>query len=250
VTAPEGGQLGGHQAGGHRRNADAGRHRPDQAVDASADTGGAERQPGALERAADLGPGDAGRRVDGQRQWLAQVEPGRRRAHPHQPVSLDQLPALLAARALADEEVEPVGLKPLVQQPALVHPQVEVDERVIAAEVAQDHRQPGKRQVVGDADAQPPARPVTAEVGGRLLGRGQDVAGEPGHRLTVGGQRHRVGVPRHQRPPDLLLKAANVLADGRLLDPEPGRRPGEAAGLLNREEGGEELRIIAVHVVS
>jgi hypothetical protein len=127
------------------------------------------------------------------------------------------LTGLLAGRALADEDVEPVTLKPLVQQPALVDPQVKVDQRVIPAEVTQDLRQPGEREVVGNADPQPPARPVAAEVGGRLLGRGQDVAGEADHRLAVSGQRHRVGVPGHQGPADLLLQAADVLADGRLL---------------------------------
>jgi hypothetical protein len=250
VPGAEGGELGGHQAGGHGRDADAGRHRADQAVDTAADAGGAGRQPGAVQRPAYLRPGDAGSRVDDQRQRLGQVEPGRRRAHPDQPVPLDQLAALLPGRALADEDVQPVALKPLVQQPALVHPEVKVDQRVVPAEVAQDLRQPGQREVVGDADPQPPARPVAAEVGGRLLGRGQDVAGEADHRLAVGRERHRVGVPGHQGPADLLLQAADVLADGRLLDAEPGRRPGEAAGLLDRQEGGEELRVITCHNAS
>jgi len=92
-----------------------------------------------------------------------------------------------------------------------------------------------------------PPRPVTAEVGRRLLGRGDDVAREPGHRLAVRRQRHRVRVPQHQRPSDLPLQAADLLADGRLLDAEPDRRPREAAGLLDGEEGREELRIIAGH---
>src|SRR5208282_3940582 len=101
-----------------------------------------------------------------------------------------------------------------------------------------------------DADPQPSARPVAAEVGGCLLGRGDDVAGEADHRLAVGGQRHRVGVAQYQGPADLLLQAADVLADGRLLESEPGRRAGEAAGLLDGEEGGKELRVVAGHDVS
>jgi hypothetical protein len=70
---------------------------------------------------------------------------------------------------------------------------------------------------------------------------------EPDHRLAVGRQRHRVRVPQHQRPPDLALEAADVLADGRLLDAEPDRGAGEAAGLLDREERREQLRIISRH---
>ena len=50
-------------------------------------------------------------------------------------------------------------------------------------------------------------------------------------------QRHRVRVPQHERPAGLLLQAADVLADGRLLDAEPGGGAGEAAGLLDGEEG-------------
>jgi hypothetical protein len=38
-----------------------------------------------------------------------------------------------------------------VQQSALVHPEVEIDQRVIPAEVAQDLRQPGEREVIGAA---------------------------------------------------------------------------------------------------
>ena len=86
-----------------------------------------------------------------------------------------------------------------------------------------------------------------AEVGRRLLAGGEDVAREPDHRLAVGRQRHRVRVPQHERPADLLLQAADVLADGRLLDAEPGRGPGEAAGLLDGEERRQQLRIVAGH---
>jgi hypothetical protein len=198
-----------------------------------------------------LGAGEARRRVHDERQRPGQVELGRGRADPYQAVPPDQLAAaLLAARALADEHVQPVALQALVQQPALVDPQVEVDQRVIPAEVPQDLRQPGEREIVGDADPQPPARPVAAEVGGRLIGRGEDVAREPDHRLAVGRQRHRVRVPQHQRPSHLPLQAANVLADRRLLEPEADGRPGEATGLLDGQEGGEELGVIAGHKYS
>ena len=54
-------------------------------------------------------------------------------------------------------------------------------------------------------------------------------------------------VPQHERPADLLLETAYVLADGRLLEPEPGRGTGEAAGLLDGQKGREKLRIIASH---
>jgi len=74
--------------------------------------------------------------------------------------------------------------------------------------------------------------------------------GEADHRLAVGRQRYRVRIPLHQGPADLPLQAADVLADRRLLDAEPGRRPGEAAGLLDGEEGGEQLRVIAGHNAS
>ena len=137
-----------------------------------------------------------------------------------------------------------------MQQAALVDRQVEVDERVVPAEVAQDLRQAGEGEIVRDADAQPPARPVTAEVGRGLLGGGDDVAREPGHRLAVGRQRYRVRVPQHQRPPDLPLKAADVLAYGRLLDAQPDRGAREAARLLDGEERLEQLRVISGHKVS
>jgi hypothetical protein len=45
----------------------------------------------------------------------------------------------------------------------------------------------------------------------------------------------------------LLLEPAYVLADGGLLDAEPEGCASEAAGLLDGEEGPEELRIIASH---
>ena len=40
-----------------------------------------------------------------------------------------------------------------------------------------------------------------------------------------------------------------MLADGRLLEAEPGRRAGEAAGLLDGEEGSKKLRVVASHDV-
>jgi hypothetical protein len=127
VAGTEGGELSGHQAGRHRGDADAGRDGADQAVDAAAEAGAAVRHADAVERAAHLGPGDARRRVDHERHRPGQVQPGGRRPHPHHAVPLDELAALLSARALADEHVEPVALKPLVQQAALVHREVEVD---------------------------------------------------------------------------------------------------------------------------
>ena len=165
----EGRELRGDQAGGHGRDADAGRDRPDEPVDAAADAGAAERQPGAVQRAAHLGAGKARRRVHDERQRPGQVELRRGHPDPYQAVPPDELPALLAAGALADEHVEPVALQPLVQQAALIDSEVEVDQRVVPAEVPQDLRQPGQREIVGDADPEPPARPVAAEVGGRLV---------------------------------------------------------------------------------
>jgi hypothetical protein len=38
-----------------------------------------------------------------------------------------------------------------------------------------------------------------------------------------------------------------VLADGWLLDAEPGRRTGEATGLLDGEKGRQELGVVAGH---
>jgi hypothetical protein len=38
-----------------------------------------------------------------------------------------------------------------------------------------------------------------------------------------------------------------VLADGRLLDAEPDGGAGEAAGLLDGEKSGQELRIVSGH---
>ena len=137
-----------------------------------------------------------------------------------------------------------------MQQPALVNRQVEVDERVVPAEVAQDLRQAGEGEVVGYADAEPAPGLGATEVGGRLLAGGEDITREPCHHLAVGGERDRVRVPQHERPADLLLQPADVLADGRLLEAEPGRGPGEAAGLLDGEERGQELRIVAGHNIS
>jgi hypothetical protein len=54
-------------------------------------------------------------------------------------------------------------------------------------------------------------------------------------------------VPQHERSAGLLLQAPNVLADGRLLDAEPGGGPGEAAGLLDGEKSRQELRIVSGH---
>src|SRR6202042_873051 len=116
-------------------------------------------------------------------------------------------------------------------------------KRVVPAEVTQDLRQPGERQVVGDADAQPAARPGPAEVGRRLLAGAEDVAREPDHRLAVGGERHGMRVALHERPADLPLQTADVLADRGLLYAEPRRRPGEAPGLLDGQERREELRV-------
>jgi hypothetical protein len=48
-----------------------------------------------------------------------------------------------------------------------------------------------------------------------------------------------VRVTQHQRPSDLPLEAADVLAHGRLLDAEPDRGAREAARLLDGEERRE-----------
>jgi hypothetical protein len=134
-----------------------------------------------------------------------------------------------------------------VQQAALIDREVEVDERVVPPEVAQDLRQPREGEVVSDADAQPSAWPRSAEICRRLFTRGEDVAREPDHRLAVGGERDRMRVPQHERPADLLLETAYVLADGRLLESEPGRGTGETAGLLDSQKGREKLRVVASH---
>jgi hypothetical protein len=148
VSGPEGGELGRDQAGRQRRNADAGGHGRDESVDTAADAGTAERQLGPVQGSAYLGTRDARRRVDDERQGPGQIGFRRRRTDPHQAIPLDQLAALLAAGALADEHVELVALEALVQQPALVDREVEVNERVVPAEVAQDLRQPGQGEVV------------------------------------------------------------------------------------------------------
>jgi hypothetical protein len=49
---------------------------------------------------------------------------------------------------------------------------------------------------------------------------------------------------------DACSLAADVLADGRLPEAEPGRGPGEAAGLLDGEKGRQELGIVTRHKVS
>ncbi len=135
----------------------------------------------------------------------------------------------------------------MVEQGALIEGQDELDKRIVAPEVAKYLRQAGEGEVVRDADAQPPARPLTGEVGVSLIAGGQDVARESGHRLAVGCQRDRMGVPQHERPADALLETANVLADGRLLDAEPGGGAGETASLLDGQEGRQKLRIVTSH---
>jgi hypothetical protein len=89
---------------------------------------------------------------------------------------------------LADEHVELVALQALMQQAALVDREVEVNERVIPAEVVQDLGQAGKGEIVGDADAEAPARSGSAEIGGRLFVSAQDVTRESDHRFAVGRQ--------------------------------------------------------------
>ena len=247
MSGPERRELGRDQAGREGRDTDARGHGRDEAVDTAADAGAAERQPGPVQGPAYLGVRDARRRIDDERQRPGQVEPCRRGTDPHEAVPLDQLAALLAAGPLADEYVEPVVLQALVQQAALVDGEVEVDQRVVPAEVAQDLGQTGEGKVIRDADAQPSARPRSAEIGRRLFAGGQDIARESCHRFPVGGQRYGVRVPQHERPADLLLQAANLLADGRLLKAEPGGGAGETPGLLDREKGREELRIVTGH---
>jgi hypothetical protein len=110
------------------------------------------------------------------------------RAHPDQAVPLDELAAFLAGGPLADEHVELVSLQALMQQAALVDRQIEVNERVVPAEVVQDLGQAGQGEVVGDADTEPPARPGSAEVRGRLLESAEDVTRESDHRFAVGRQ--------------------------------------------------------------
>jgi hypothetical protein len=56
-----------------------------------------------------------------------------------------------------------------------------------------------------------------------------------------------VRVPQHERSAGLLLQASYVLADGRLLDAEPGGGAGEAASLLDGEKSCQELRIVSGH---
>ena len=137
-----------------------------------------------------------------------------------------------------------------MQEAALVDREVEVNERVVQAEVAQDLREPGQGQVVRDADAKSPARPGLAEVGRRLLVCGEDLAREADHRLAVSRHRYGVRVTLHQDPAGLLLQAAYVLAHGRLMDAEPRGGLGEATGLLDGEERGQELRIVHAYKIT
>jgi hypothetical protein len=136
------------------------------------------------------------------------------------------------------------GFDAAEQVGALGDGQLEVDPRVELAEVAQDPRQRGEGQVVGHPEPQPAAQLRAGEVPGRLLVRGQDGPGEPGHRFAVRGQRHRPGVPHEQRSPDRHLEFADMLTHRRLPDAQPLGRLGEAERLRHRQERPELVRVV------
>ena len=237
-------QVRGYEAAGDAGDADASGHGGDEAVDPAADAHVAVGHPGLLEGDLHGGTAQAGAGVDDERNRPLGREAGVLRTDPDQPFALDQPPALLAGRTLAQVEVELVVLQPPVQRPALVDGQVQLDQRVVPTEVAQDLRQPGEGQVVGHAQAQPPARLCPGEETLGLPVRGEDRLGEADHRLAVGGQRHRVGVAQDQVAAGRLLELADVLADGGLPDAEPCGRLGEAAGLRNGKEGLQLSRVV------
>lgn len=136
------------------------------------------------------------------------------------------------------------GFDAPLQDSALRHRQLEVDPGVELAEVVEDPRYGRERQIVRGTEAQPATQAGPGEVADGLLLRGEDRAGEAGHRLAVGRERHRAGVADEQGSSGGPLQPADVLAHGGLRDPQAGGGLGEAQGPCGREEGAQQFGLI------
>ena len=114
------------------------------------------------------------------------------------------------------------------------------------AEAGQDARQEGAGIVVGRPDRDLARHRIAVEGGQRLLVRAQDAAGVAQQQLAVRCQRHGAAVAGEQLAAQHLLQPLDLHAHGRLgtVDPAGGR--GEAAGLRDRHEAAQELRLEAV----
>jgi hypothetical protein len=145
---------------------------------------------------------------------------------------------------LHQHEIELARVEAPGERPALPHGELEGDLRVLLPEVAQDARQLRDREVVGGAEPDAAARGLRGEValGGGV--RGEDGAGEPGEGLARVGEPHLTGVPQHEGASYHGLEAPDVLADGRLAEPQPVAGPGEALGVGHTEEGPQQHRVV------
>ena len=110
-------------------------------------------------------------------------------------------------------------------------------------ELAQELGQARCDEILRDAEPQPAAEARAGEIAAGAVGGVEDGLGKPGHRLSVGGQAHRVGVAHEETPASGGLELPDMLADGGLLQAETAPRLGEVAGLRDGEEAFQMGRL-------
>ena len=117
---------------------------------------------------------------------------------------------LFAATAFAANQIELPVRQFFVEFAADADGQFELDQRMGADELPKHFRQTRRHEILGGAEAQPPAQLGAGKVAFRPLIRRQDTAGEFDHGLAVSGHRHRMGVADEKAAPGLLLKFSDV----------------------------------------
>ena len=142
------------------------------------------------------------------------------------------------------DEIERAGPQASDQGGGLSDRDLDVDERVLPAEVAEDSGQVGEGEVVSGAKAHGGAFRRAGEVRVRLIEHGEDAAREREHRLAAVGEADAVGVPGEECAAGLLLEAADPLADGGLADPELSPGLGEAAVLGHGDEAAQQIGLV------
>jgi hypothetical protein len=165
--------------------------------------------------------------VDGGHDWLLGDEQGLHRGRRAVVAAQPDQRSVELARGQGRQQG--VGL-------ALDQPQL--DPRVLAVERAEQAEEPPVRQGLDEAERQAPGEQA-AERRHRLAGvpgAGQHRPGMRQERLAGRGQPRCAPTADEQLLAELGFQAGDLLADGRLGDRDPPRRPREVALLGDREE--------------
>src|SRR5699024_454421 len=129
------------------------------------------------------------------------------------------------------------GPQPAVQHHAQFHRELQVDLRVAVPEAAEEVRQMGQGEVLGNAEAYTPAWLGGADHADGLVVQVEHALGVSQEGLAGSGQTHSVGVAVQQGLPDRVFQAPYVLAHCGLAQAQSPSCPGEAELSRHRDEG-------------